>query len=227
MPITIDNVQITSTQPSMIAYLALPEGSGRGPAVVVIHEAFGLNDHIKDVARRFAQVGYTALAVDLFAGRNQALCMFRFFGGMLFNSLDHEAIRNLHSALDWLERHPRVDSNKLGAIGFCLGGGLAIAWACSDPRLRVIAPFYGLNPRPLDVVGRSCPVVGSYPAQDFTKGMGEKLNDALASHHIDHDIKIYPGARHSFFNDQGANYDAGAAADSWDRVLAFFQSRLA
>jgi carboxymethylenebutenolidase len=226
MPISIENVQITSTHPAMVAYLALPEGEGRGPAVVVIHEAFGLNDHIKDVTRRFAEQGYTALAVDLFAGRSQVLCMFRFFGGMMLNSLDHEAIRNLKGALDWLETHPRVDSNRVGAIGFCLGGGLAIAWACTDPRLRVIAPFYGLNPRPLSVVERACPVVGSYPENDFTRGMGDKLNTALQGYHIDHDIKVYPGTGHSFFNDQGSSYDAPAAADAWGRVLAFFEARL-
>jgi carboxymethylenebutenolidase len=227
MPITIENVQITSTHPAMTAYLALPEGEGRGPAVVVIHEAFGLNDHIKDVTRRFAEQGYVALAVDLFAGRNQVLCMFRFFGGMFLNSLDHEAIRNLKGSLDWLETQPRVDSNRVGAIGFCLGGGLAIAWACTDPRLRVIAPFYGFNPRPLNVVERACPVVGSYPENDFTKGMGEKLNTALQTYQIAHDIKVYPGARHSFFNDQGPSYDAAAATDAWGRVIQFFESRLA
>lgn len=227
MPITVENVQITSTHPAMTAYLALPEGEGRGSAVVVIHEAFGLNDHIKDVTRRFAEQGYVALAVDLFAGRNQVLCMFRFFGGMFLNSLDHEAIRNLKGSLDWLETQPRVDSNRVGAIGFCLGGGLAIAWACTDPRLRVIAPFYGFNPRPLNVVERACPVVGSYPENDFTKGMGEKLNTALQTYQIDHDIKVYPGARHSFFNDQGASYDAAAATDAWGRVIQFFESRLA
>jgi carboxymethylenebutenolidase len=226
MSITVDNIQVTTTQPNMIAYLATPEGEGRGPAVVVIHEAFGLNDHIKDVTRRLAEQGYVALAVDLFAGRSQMMCMFRFFGGMLLNSLDHEAIRNLKGMLDWLENHPRVDSNRVGAIGFCLGGGLAIAWACTDPRLRVIAPFYGLNPRPLSVVERSCPVVSSYPENDFTKGMGEKLNTALQSYQIDHDFKIYPGAKHSFFDDQGKNYDAAAATDAWGRVLAFFESRL-
>jgi carboxymethylenebutenolidase len=226
MSITVENVQITSTNPAMTAYLALPEGEGRGPAVVVIHEAFGLNDHIKDVTRRFADQGYVALAVDLFAGRNQVLCMFRFFGGMFLNSLDHEAIRNLKGALDWLENQPRVDSNRVGAIGFCLGGGLAIAWACTDPRLRVIAPFYGLNPRPLTAVERACPVVGSYPENDFTKGMGEKLNTALQTYQIDHDIKVYPGAKHSFFNDQGSSYDSAAATDAWGRVLRFFESRL-
>jgi len=227
MPITVENVQITSTHPAMTAYLALPEGEGRGPAVVVIHEAFGLNDHIKDVTRRFADQGYVALAVDLFAGRNQVLCMFRFFGGMFLNSLDHEAIRNLKGSLDWLETQPRVDSNRVGAIGFCLGGGLAIAWACTDPRLRVIAPFYGFNPRPLNVVERACPVVGSYPENDFTKGMGEKLNTALQTYQIDHDIKVYPETKHSFFNDQGASYDAAAATDAWGRVIQFFESRLA
>src|SRR5437870_10599613 len=83
-------------------YLARPEGEGPFPGVVIIHEAFGLNENIKDIARRFANEGYVALGVDLFAGRNRAVCMFRFMGGMMMNSLQHGAIRDLKTALTFL-----------------------------------------------------------------------------------------------------------------------------
>lgn len=102
----------------------------------------------------------------------------------------------------------------MGAIGFCMGGGFAIAWACTDSRLKAIAPFYGANPRPLEVIKRLCPVVGSYPEKDFTA-------NALDKHHIAHDIKIYAGAQHSFFNDRGKAYDKAAAEDFWARVIKF------
>src|SRR5439155_21060894 len=102
----------------------------------------------------------------------------------------------------------------------------AIAWACTDSRLKAIAPFYGANPRPLEVVKRSCPVVGSYPGRDFTAGAGRSLETALAQHGIAHDIKIYPDSRHSFFNDTRPAHDKEAADDSWCRVLKFFGEQL-
>jgi carboxymethylenebutenolidase len=226
MDIFSETVAIPNTSADVTAYLAMPPNEGTFPAVVVIHEVFGLNDNIKDIARRFANEGYAALAVDLFAGRNRTICMFRFFGGIFLNPFDHPAIHDLKASLTYLENHPKVDGNKLGTIGFCMGGAFAIAWACTDPRLHVVAPYYGINPRPLGAVARSCPVVGSYPEQDFTKGMAEKYAAELAKHDIPHDVKIYPGAKHSFFNDQGDNYNASAASDSWTRTLAFFQQHI-
>ncbi len=208
-------------------YLAKPAGTGPFPGVIVIHEIYGLTENIKAIARRFAQEGYAALAVDLFAARNRALCMARVMSAMLLTPLKNSSQDELKAALSYLGEQPDVDSDRLGAIGFCMGGGFAIAWACTDPRLKAIAPFYGSNPRPLEAVKRSCPVVGSYPERDFTANQGRKLGAALEQYHIHHDIKIYPGAHHSFFNDQGPRHDAAASADSWQRVLAFFGERIA
>ncbi|OLB81193.1 MAG: dienelactone hydrolase family protein [Chloroflexi bacterium] len=207
-------------------YLALPDGDGPHPGVVVIHEAYGLNDHIKDITRRFADAGYAALAVDLFTGRNRAVCMSRYMAGMLIGSVNRYGIDDLKSGLTFLAKLTDVDAQRMGAIGFCMGGGFAIAWACTDSRLKAIAPFYAANPRPLDVVRRLCPVVGSYPEQDFTARAGRALDAALTRNDISHDIKTYPGAHHSFFNDTAASYDKLAAEDSWRRVLDFFGEKL-
>jgi carboxymethylenebutenolidase len=208
-------------------YLALPDGPGPHPGVVVIHEAYGLNENIKEITGRFAHQGYAALAVDLFSGRNKAVCMARIMSGMLAGSVNRFGIADLKAALTHLSSLPEVDSDRVGAIGFCMGGGFAIAWACTDDRLKAIAPFYGANPRPLEAVKRSCPVVGSYPEKDFSAGAGRNLDQALAEFGIAHDIKIYPGAGHSFFNDRGRAYDGPAAEDSWARVLSFFAEHLA
>lgn len=226
MPATAQAVSFPSGSARFDAYLARPDGDGPFPAVVVIHEIFGLNENIKDIARRFAGEGYVALAVDLFAGRNRAICMARFMAGMLLKSLSHGSIGDLKAALSFLAGQPGVDGERLGAIGFCMGGSFAIAWACTDSRLKAIAPYYGVNPRPLEAVARMCPVVGSYPTGDFTTAHGQKLDIALDGYGVAHDIKIYPGAKHSFFNDQGPNYDATAAQDSWRRTLAFFQEHI-
>jgi carboxymethylenebutenolidase len=209
------------------AYFARPEGSGLFPGVLVIHEIYGLNDNIKEITHRFANQGYAALAVDLFSHRNRAICMFRFFAGMTMNSLNHGGIRDLKAGLDHLAAQPGVDPERLGAVGYCMGGSFAIALACADNRLRAIAPYYAMNPRPLEAVRRLCPVVGSYPSNDFTTNAGKKLDIELDHYQIEHDIKIYPGAKHSFFNDQTpATYDPAAAQDSWQRVLAFFSEHI-
>jgi len=220
------SVSFPSEKTQIDGYLALPEGEGPFPGVVVIHEAFGLNENIKDIARRFADQGYAALAVDLFSGSNRVICMFRLMSGLLFNSLNHRGIQDLKAALTYLTEQPQVDSAHIGAVGYCMGGSLAIAWACTDDRLKAIAPYYGANPRPLEAVARLCPVVGSYPDNDFTTPHGQKLDMELDTYKVPHDIKIYPGAKHSFFNDQGRNYNANAAQDSWQRVLSFFKEHI-
>ncbi len=207
-------------------YMARPEGDGPFPGIVVIHEISGLNENMKDITRRFVEQGYVALAVDLFAGRNRAICMFRVMSGLLLNSLDNRSIHDLKAVLSFLSEQPGVDDARLGAVGYCMGGSFLIAWACTDDRLKAIAPYYAVNPRPLKAVARLCPVVGSYPDKDFTTSAGQKLDVELDRYNVPHDIKIYPGAKHSFFNDTIRNYNESAAQDSWRRVLAFFEEHL-
>ena len=216
----------TSGQRQFGAYMTRPEGEGPFPGIVIIHEIFGLTENIKDIAQRFAALGYIALAVDLFAGRNRTICMFRFMGQMLTTPLKNESVTALKDALTFLAHQPGVDADKIGAVGYCMGGGFAIAWASTDNRLKAIAPYYGSNPRPLEAVSRICPVVGSYPDNDFTTAQGQKLDVVLDRYEIPHDIKIYPGAKHSFFNDQGRTYNEAAAKDSWQRVTAFFKEHI-
>lgn len=218
-------LDLSSDQLKGGGFLAAPDEQGPHPGVVVIHEAYGLNDDIKGITRRLAEAGYAALAVDLFAGRNRAICMARYMAGMLGGSVNRYGIDDLKSALTYLAKHESVDAQRMGAIGFCMGGSFAIAWACTDSRLKAIAPFYAANPRPLEVVKRLCPVVGSYPEQDFSARAGRSLDAALTRFDIQHDIKIYPNAHHSFFN-AGRAYDEEAASDAWQRVLAFFGTRL-
>ena len=204
------------------SYLALPDGPATYPGVVVIHEASGLNDNIRDICRRFAAEGYAALGVDLFEGRNRAACMARMFIGGMAGNLNYYGVPALKTALGQVAGHPEVDADRIGAIGFCLGGSIVLTWACTDGRLGAIAPFYGAAPKPREAIRRLCPVVGSWPGKDFTTKAAGVLEADLTAAGIPHDLKVYPGAKHSFFNDQWRNYHAAAAADSWQRVLAFF-----
>ena len=226
MAVTTEDVRFPFQSEQRPAYLARPAGAGPFPGLVVIHEAYGLNENIREVAQRFAGAGYATLAIDLFAGRNRTFCMFRIFSHLLRQPLHNATLDELKAALGWLSARPEVDAGRVGAVGFCMGGSFAVAWACVDPRLGVIAPFYAMNPRPLEATRRSCPVVGSYPENDITTNSGRKLEQALTSARIPHDLKIYPGAKHSFFNDHGAAYDPAASADAWQRIIAFFGERI-
>jgi carboxymethylenebutenolidase len=115
--------------------------------VVVVHEASGLNDNIRDICGRFAAEGYAALGADLFEGRNRAVCMARMFVGGMAGNLDYCGVPALKDALGHLAS-PEVDAARIGAIGFCLGGSIVLTWACTDNRLAAIAPFYGAAPKP-------------------------------------------------------------------------------
>lgn len=221
-----ENVTFSSGENQLEGFFARPEGDGPFPGLVVIHEIFGLTEDTKRWAQRFAGEGYAALAVDLFAGRNRTVCMFSMISGIMFNSLNHRGVRDLRAALNFLEAQPVVNRERVGAVGYCMGGSLAIAWACTDNRLKAIAPYYAQNPRPQEALKRLCPVVGSYPGQDFTAKSGQQLDLALDQHGVAHDIKIYPGAKHAFCNADGGNYNQAVAEDSWERVLAFFSEHI-
>jgi carboxymethylenebutenolidase len=210
----------------MEAFLARPDAEARHPGIIVIHEIFGLNDNIRGIAQRFAAEGYTALAVDLFSNANRVACLARIMAGVLISPLRNGVVGELRAAVAALQARQDVDATRVGVIGFCMGGTYALQLACVDDTVRVASLLYGLNPRPLQAVARACPIVASYPDRDFTTADGRKLEAALAQFDVPHDVKIYPGTRHSFFNNQGRTYNSAAADDSWARTLAFFERYL-
>jgi carboxymethylenebutenolidase len=210
----------------MQAYLSAPDRAGKSPGLVIIHEIGGLDAHTRGVADRFSSEGYTALAVDLFSTANRAICMLRIFSGILIRPLTNGVVGDLRIAIDTLAGRPEVDATRVGVIGFCMGGSYALQLACVDGRLKSASIFYGQNPRPLAALAKACPIVGSYPERDFTARQARRLESALGSYNIRRDIKIYPGARHSFFNDTRGAYDASAAVDAWARTIAFFKENL-
>lgn len=223
MALVTENVTLASGNKQLEGFFARPEGEGPFPGLVVIHEIKGLTENMKYWARRFADAGYATLAVDLFVGRSRAVCVFSMMSGMLFNSLNHQGIADLQATLNFLQAQPSVDRERVGAVGYCMGGSLAIAWSCTDNRLKAIAPYYATNPKPKEALKRLCPVVGSYPGSDLTAKHGQQLDITLDEYGIAHDIKIYPGAKHAFCNqDRTKAYNHDAAEDSWERVLAFF-----
>jgi carboxymethylenebutenolidase len=210
----------------MDSFLAKPEGAGPFPGMIVIHEIFGLNDNIRQICGQFAQEGYTALAVDLFSNRARAICMMQIFYGMMFRPLDNSMLADLNSAFDFLKRVSGVDANRIGSVGFCMGGAYALQMAVTAKGMKAASVFYGANPRPLDVVAQACPIVGSYPDKDFTTKAARDLEASLENYKIPHDIKIYDNTQHSFYSQQRTPFEVDASRDAWQRMLKFFGEHL-
>jgi carboxymethylenebutenolidase len=238
---SITAVGIPTGGSELPAALALPSGAGRRPAVIVIHEAFGLNDDMRSIAARFADAGYVAIVPDFLAGLGpQPLCIVRFARGL--NRVGTgRPYRQLAAARAWLAGRADVERTRIGVAGFCIGGGLALLYAESAGDLAVVAPFYApITDATARDARRLCPTVASYGARDRIFGsMGERLETALANAGIEHDVKTYPRAGHSFMSrydgisgwlgpltPMHAGYEAEAAEDAWHRVLAFFDQHL-
>jgi carboxymethylenebutenolidase len=228
MLVTVEALEVPVERGKLSAYYARPTAAGTVPGLVILHEIFGLNDNLRGITWKFAAEGYAALAVDLFHGQSGPVCIARHLFDQRYHSLDNRALRDLEATLTFLRSLPAVDSNRLGAVGFCLGAGYAIAWSCIDPRLKAIAPFYGKNPRPLSKVREACPIVASYPVRDTVLFMGthrdgHALKAELAedpARQGKDDVRHYPGTNHSFWN---ARYDLAAVEHSFLRVLDFFR----
>lgn len=234
------------------AYRAEP-ASGDGNAVkgalVVIHEIWGLADHIKHVADRFAEQGYLVLAPDLLGGvgitaeigaelqqarnageqaRTELQPVFReAMSASRSPDFAAWAVPALSSVVDELAADRRV-KGRLGVTGFCFGGSYAFALAAADHRIRASVPFYGSPPELAAVCEIPCPVLAFYGDQD-TRLMETLpgVEQAMTKAGVPFTATVYPGVGHAFFNDSNAHtYNADAAADAWQRTLAFLDAHL-
>jgi carboxymethylenebutenolidase len=198
-------------------------------AVLVIHENRGLNDHIRSVAGRLAASGYSALAIDLLSAEGGTAALGDEARAMaaLSGAPQERFVADMRAGLDELER--REQGRKLGAIGFCFGGGMV--WtllASGEPRLAAAAPFYGPLPDGADFSGSpNAAVLGIYAEQDArVNASREAATAALEQAGLTHEIVTYPGADHAFFNDTGPRYDQAAATQAYAKVLDWFGRHL-
>jgi carboxymethylenebutenolidase len=206
--------------------------------VVVIHEIFGLNDDIRRITGRIAELGYVALAPDLFdTGGPRAICVLRAM--LAFRRRDAAACGDLDAARRWLAARPEVDPARTGVVGFCFGGGFALLWAVNAP-LGAAGVFYGEVPKSAEELRGVCPVVGGFGGRDrIFAPHGQRLEAHLAQLGVPHDVRVYPEAGHSFMSahtgllatlgawgPMAVGFDLAAEADSWARLEVFFRTYL-
>lgn len=246
--ITITNadISIKTGNGACDAYLAMPEGSGKYPCIVLIEEIWGLNEHIKDVANRFAREGFIVLAPELLTAdiieklnsisadmqdpeKRQAVQpkLREAMQPLKEPVFAQDALSKLKACTDYLVAHAQSNGN-VGVVGFCFGGTYGFQLAIHDARIDACVPFYGQTPDPVDSVRSiSCPVFALYGEND--PGIVPSipsLEAAMKKYGKDFTYIVYPGAAHAFFNDVGFRYDAGAAKDAWEKVLAFLHKYL-
>jgi carboxymethylenebutenolidase len=212
-----------------IGYLARPRSGGPYPGIVIIHENRGLLEHFKDVARRFAKQGYAALAVDLVApsGGTARYSDPAQASAALGQTPPATLVSMLIDARRRLQEVPGVRRDRIGATGWCFGGGMTWRFVTQDPEVRAAVPFYGSAPPIEDVPKIRASVLALYGALD------ERLNasvpavrEAMQRANVAHEIHIYPGADHAFFNDTGQRYHKPSADDAWRRMVAWFDRYL-
>jgi len=242
--VTIIDVEILQSAPdrpgALRGLLGVPEGEGPFPAVVVVHEVFGVDAAMREHVERLVGLGYLVLMPDLFSRGGARRCLVATFRAL--RAGHGPAFDDIEAARTQLLVRPDA-RGFAGVIGFCMGGGFALLLAGSGD-YRAAAVNYGMLPADLDdALDGACPIVGSYGGRDRTLvGAAKKLHVALDARGITHDVVEYPQAGHSFLNAQdaaprlmrvlmrpamGLGHRPVEAADAWGRIDAFFQRELA
>jgi len=223
-----NTVEFISDGKSATGWMELPE-SGRGPGVVVIQEWWGLDPHIKDIVGRFARAGFVALAPDLYYGEETAEPD---EGEKLMMAMDLERVANdMKGAVDYLAAHPAVTGPGVGAVGFCMGGGLVLWLACLSDKVTAAVPFYGgpwPDPSP-NFKSSVAAFQGHYAEHDEWAGpeLAVQLEKKLRELGLSAEFFVYPGTRHAFFNDdRPEDHDPRASQIAWARTIEFLKSRL-
>ena len=209
------------------AFVAWPPGKGPFPAVVVAFEYWGLNSQIRDIGLRLAQQGYVAVIPDLYHGQ---VAGDPESAHILMRGLDQDgAVGDMTAAMDWAASQSKVVPQKIGLLGFCMGGGVALQTALASPRPAAIVMFYGAPESNAEKIAQlKAPLLGHFGEED--KGIDpqrvEAFKTALQGAGKKAEIYEYSGAGHAFMNETGQGYRPDAAKLAWARTLAFYQKNL-
>jgi len=234
MDVTSEMISVSTPAGGIPAQRACPTGARGLPAVIVVQEAFGLNDHIKGVAKRLAAEGYVTLAPDLFyrggAGRTAPYNELQKAIEMMMALKDPEIIEDLGAAVAHLENDPAARADRIGISGFCMGGRVSYLAACAlGPKIKAAVPFYGGGIPVERTDGLACPVLALFGEDDpyipLTQVAHLRAEASRLGKRVD--VVVYPKAPHGFFCDERDSYRPEAAKDAWKRTLAFFSQHLA
>lgn len=230
--------KIRVTDGELPAYYAAPEKAGRYPVILVVQEIFGVHEHIKDVCRRFAKLGYFAVAPELYArqGDVSGLTDIAAIREVVAKVPDAQVMSDLDATAAWAGKHAKGDAGKLGITGFCWGGRIVWLYAAHNPDLDAGVAWYGRvagdatpnTPRqPLDVAAElKAPVLGLYGGADqgIPTPTVERMRAALKAADQKSEIVLYPDAPHAFHADYRPSYRKEVAEDAWKRCVEWFQT---
>ncbi|MCG8350193.1 MAG: dienelactone hydrolase family protein [Chloroflexales bacterium] len=235
LSVPADDPDITGTEVTfqsdteVVGYLARPQAEGVYPGVIVIHENRGLNDHIRDVARRVAKAGYVALAPDLAsrAGGTPQLGPDQ-VRGYFGNANPDELVRDLNAAVDFLGQQPGVQAGTHGVVGFCFGGAYTLRLAAANPNIAAAVCYYGVTPEPASQMSATnAAILGQYGGNDErVNSTIPALEQVMQESGKTFEKRIYEGSNHAFNNDTGQNYNEAAAVAAWNETLAWFDTYL-
>lgn len=207
--------------------LAEPSGSGKAPAVVLLQEYWGVNDHIRDLTTRLANEGFVVLAPDLYHGKttkdpSEA-------GRLMMHMDTHKAVDEIHAAVEYLQKHAR-STGKIGIVGFCMGGALTFASACIlGDQISAAVPFYGVPPPDkVDYDKVTAPILAHFAKHDqwASPALAEKIKKKLEARNQTMELHVYD-AEHAFVNDTRPDvYNSTAAKLAWERTVEFFKKNL-
>jgi len=225
---TSKNVSYKSGDETVQSIMYSPEGKGPFPAIIVIHEWWGLNDWVKEQASKLSDQGYVTLAIDLYRGKvaktpDEAHEIMR-------GLPEDRAKRDLHAAMEFLQAQPNIKKDRIAAIGWCMGGGFALDVALQEPTLRADVINYGhLATDPESISKINASILGLFGGQD--RGIPaddvKKFEQLLKQQGKHVEITIYPDAGHAFENPNNTSgYRADDAADAWKRTIAFLETTL-
>jgi len=239
MDVTGSTVQLNTSDGKMDVYVAQPKNGGNFPGVVVIQEAFGVNDHIKKITDRIAAEGYVAIAPDIYHRESERIIPYSEMPkaiAALQRVVDGKAMADVGAAIAHLKSQSNVKAGSVGVIGFCMGGRLTyLAAAHHANDVKCAVPYYGGgipmgNPSPLSRTKEiNCPMYLFFGAKDqlIPKEHVDQIKAELTANKVSFQLEVYPDAGHGFFcDDRAMSYNDGAAKDAWDKTKAFFAQHL-
>ena len=237
MGLVAGEVKVPVRDGRMPAYRAMPDKKGPFPVVLVVQEIFGVHEHIKDLCRRLAKLGYLAIAPELYARQgdvSKIRDIHEIIGKVVSKVPDAQVMSDLDACVAWAKGSGHADLDKLAITGFCWGGRIVWLYAAHNPRLKAGVAWYGrlvgptdpLHPKnPIDLAAEiKCPVLGLYGGKDtgITAESIDKMRTALKAAKPATEFQVYPNAGHGFNADYRPSYHQESAEDGWKRMLAWF-----